>query len=83
MKISYNWLKEILEFNLDSDQTSALLTDIGLEVEREEVYENIKGGLQGLIVGEVKSVEKHPNACLLYTSPSPRDATLSRMPSSA
>ena len=62
MKISYNWLKEILEFNLDSDQTSALLTDIGLEVEREEVYENIKGGLQGLIVGEVKSVEKHPNA---------------------
>ena len=62
MKISYNWLKEILEFNLDSDQTSALLTDIGLEVEREELYENIKGGLQGLIVGEVKSVEKHPNA---------------------
>ena len=62
MKISYNWLKEILEFNLDSDQTSALLTDIGLEVEREEVYENIKGGLQGLIVGEIKSVEKHPNA---------------------
>ena len=62
MKISYNWLKEILEFNLDSEQTSALLTDIGLEVEREEVYENIKGGLQGLIVGEVKSVEKHPNA---------------------
>ena len=62
MKISYNWLKEILDFNLDSDQTSALLTDIGLEVEREEVYENIKGGLKGLIVGEVKSVEKHPNA---------------------
>ena len=62
MKISYKWLKEILDFNLDSDQTSALLTDIGLEVEREEVYENIKGGLQGLIVGEVKSVEKHPNA---------------------
>jgi len=62
MKISYNWLKEILDFNLDSHQTSALLTDIGLEVEREEVYENIKGGLKGLIIGEVKSVEKHPNA---------------------
>ena len=41
MKISYNWLKEILEFNLDSDQTSALLTDIGLEVEREELYEKV------------------------------------------
>ena len=62
MKISYNWLKEILDFKIDPYQTSALLTDIGLEVEREEVYENIKGGLQGLIVGEVKSVEKHPNA---------------------
>ena len=46
MKISYKWLKEILDFNLDSDQTSALLTDIGLEVERQDVYENIKGGLK-------------------------------------
>ena len=62
MKISYKWLKEILDFNLDSNQTSALLTDIGLEVERQDVYENIKGGLKGLIIGEVKSVEKHPNA---------------------
>ena len=62
MKISYKWLKEILDFKLDPHQTSVLLTDIGLEVERDEEYENIKGGLQGLIVGEVKSVEKHPNA---------------------
>ena len=62
MKISYKWLKEILDFNLDSDQTSALLTDIGLEVERQDVYENIKGGLKGLLIGEIKSVEKHPNA---------------------
>ena len=36
-------VKEILD--LDSDQTSALLTDIGLEVERQDIYENIKGGL--------------------------------------
>ena len=62
MKISYKWLKEILDFNLDSDQTSALLTDIGLEVERQDIYENIKGGLKGLLIGEIKSVEKHPNA---------------------
>ena len=62
MKISYKWLNEILDFKLDPHQTSALLTEIGLEVEREEEYENIKGGLQGLIIGEVKSVEKHPNA---------------------
>ena len=62
MKISYKWLKEILDFNLDSDQTSALLTDIGLEVERQDIYENIKGGLKGLLIGEIKSVEKHPNS---------------------
>ena len=62
MKISYNWLKEILDFEIDANQTSALLTDIGLEVERVEVYENIKGALQGLVVGEIKSVERHPNA---------------------
>ena len=62
MKISYNWLKDILDFKLDTIETSELLTDIGLEVERLEIYENIKGGLKGLIVGEIKSVEKHPNA---------------------
>ena len=62
MKVSYNWLKEILDFNLAPHETSALLTDIGLEVEREEIYENIKGALQGLVVGEIKSIEKHPNA---------------------
>ncbi len=62
MKISYNWLKDILDFKLDTIETSELLTDIGLEVERLEIYENIKGGLKDLIVGEIKSVEKHPNA---------------------
>lgn len=62
MKISYNWLKEILDFELDPIQTSELLTEIGLEVERLEAYENIKGSLSGLIVGEILNVEKHPNA---------------------
>ena len=62
MKISYNWLKDILDFKLAPIETSELLTDIGLEVERLEIYENIKGGLKDLIVGEIKSVEKHPNA---------------------
>ena len=62
MKISYNWLKDILDFKLAPIETSELLTDIGLEVERLEIYESIKGGLKGLIVGEIKSVEKHPNA---------------------
>ena len=62
MKISYNWLKEILDFNLAPKQTSEILTDIGLEVERVETHENIKGGLSGLLVGEVLNVKKHPNA---------------------
>ena len=62
MKISYNWLKEHLDFNLDPISTADILTDIGLEVERTETYENIKGSLSGLVVGEILSIEKHPNA---------------------
>ena len=62
MKISYNWLKEILDFKLDPIQTAEVLTEIGLEVERVETHENIKGGLSGLLVGEIINVEKHPNA---------------------
>ena len=62
MRISYNWIKEIVDFNLSPEETSELLTDIGLEVEKSEIYESIKGGLNGIIVGEVKKVEQHPNA---------------------
>ncbi len=62
MKISYSWLKEHLDFNLDPISTADILTDIGLEVERTETYENIKGSLSGLVVGEILSIEKHPNA---------------------
>ena len=43
MKISYNWLKEHLDFNLDPISTADLLTDIGLEVERTQPFENITG----------------------------------------
>tara|TARA_Y100001978_G_C23439247_1_gene312193 strand:+ start:198 stop:590 length:393 start_codon:yes stop_codon:yes gene_type:complete len=62
MKISYNWLKKIVDFELNPKKTEELLTDIGLEVEKHEEYENIKGGLHGLVIGEILSVEKHPNA---------------------
>ena len=62
MKISYNWIKEIVDFYLNPEETSELLTDIGLEVEKSEMYESIKGGLNGIIVGEIKKVEQHPNA---------------------
>ena len=62
MKISLNWIKEILDFDLSAEETSEILTDIGLEVEKSEQYENIKGGLNGIVVGEIKKCDKHPNA---------------------
>lgn len=62
MKISYNWLRTILDFELDAKKTGELLTDIGLEVEKTEFFESVVGGLKGLVIGEVLKVEKHPNA---------------------
>ena len=61
MKISLNWIKEILDFDLTAEETSEILTDIGLEVEKSELYENIKGGLNGIVVGEIKKCEKNQN----------------------
>lgn len=62
MKISYNWLKEYLDVDLPVAKASEILTNIGLEVEGIETYESVKGGLNGLVIGEVLSCEKHPNA---------------------
>ena len=62
MKISYNWLKEILPINLPAEEVSVMLTDCGLEVESFEEIETIKGGLKGIVVGKVLSVAKHPDA---------------------
>ncbi len=62
MNISYNWLKQFLELDWDSQKTGELLTDLGLEVEGITPFESIKGGLQGVVVGEVLSCEEHPNA---------------------
>ena len=62
MKISYNWLKEYIQTDLSPQQIAELLTDCGLEVESIEKQESVKGGLQGLIVGEVKTKIKHPDA---------------------
>ena len=66
MTISYKWLCDYLpaDKNIlpDPDRLSRILTSIGLEVEKFEKYEEIKGGLQGLVIGEVLSAEKHPNA---------------------
>ncbi len=62
MKISYNWLKRYLKFDLDPLKLGEILTSIGLEVEDIEEIEDIPGGLAGVVVGEVVECEKHPNA---------------------
>ncbi|RLD29430.1 MAG: phenylalanine--tRNA ligase subunit beta [Bacteroidetes bacterium] len=62
MKISYNWLKQFIKTDWTPEQTSELLTDLGLEVEGIESYQSVKGGLEGVIIGEVLTCKKHPNA---------------------
>jgi phenylalanyl-tRNA synthetase beta chain len=62
MRISYNWIHDYLPVALDPDRLSTILTSIGLEVESLEKYESHKGGLQGLVIGEVVESSPHPNA---------------------
>ncbi|CAM1333204.1 phenylalanine--tRNA ligase subunit beta [Tenacibaculum aestuariivivum] len=62
MKISYNWLRQFLQTDWEAEKTGELLTDLGLEVEGIETVESIKGSLKGIVVGEVKTCIKHPNA---------------------
>lgn len=62
MKISYNWLKTYVDVDLPAAEVAEILTFCGLEVESFEKFESIKGGLAGLVVGEVLTCEKHPDA---------------------
>ncbi|WP_375239160.1 phenylalanine--tRNA ligase subunit beta [Aurantibacter sp.] len=62
MKISYNWLKQFLQTDWTTNQTSELLTDLGLEVEGINTYQSVKGGLKGVVVGEVLTCAQHENA---------------------
>lgn len=62
MTISYKWLQEYLPVQVEPERLSRILTSIGLEVESMEAYEEIKGGLRGLVIGEVLTCEKHPDA---------------------
>jgi phenylalanyl-tRNA synthetase beta chain len=62
MKISYNWLKDYLNFDIEPRKLSTILTGIGLEVEAMEEWESVKGGLQGVVIGEVLTCRKHPDA---------------------
>jgi phenylalanyl-tRNA synthetase beta chain len=62
MRISYNWLKQFIKLDWNSEETAALLTDLGLEVEGVDVFESLKGGLKGVVVGHVLTCVQHPNA---------------------
>ena len=62
MTISYNWLCEYLPVNITPEKLAVILTSLGLEVESFEQVEDVKGGLEGLIIGLVLEIEKHPNA---------------------
>ncbi|PNW28024.1 phenylalanine--tRNA ligase subunit beta [Formosa algae] len=62
MKISYNWLKQFIKTDWSAEQTGELLTDLGLEVEGIDAFQSVKGGLEGIVVGEVLTCIQHPNA---------------------
>ena len=62
MKISYNWLKQYIDLDVAPETLSTVLTDIGLEVEGMEKYQSVKGGLEGIVIGEVVTCEQHSNA---------------------
>ncbi|MCR4964468.1 MAG: phenylalanine--tRNA ligase subunit beta [Bacteroidales bacterium] len=66
MKISYKWLKDLLTFDLSAEETAVYLTNCGLEVEGMETFETVKGGLRGLVIGEVLTCEAHPNSDHLH-----------------
>jgi phenylalanyl-tRNA synthetase beta chain len=62
MTISYKWISEYIPLQIDHEKIGKILTSIGLEVESMEYYESVKGGLEGLVVGEVKEAVQHPGA---------------------
>jgi phenylalanyl-tRNA synthetase beta chain len=62
MKVSYNWLKQYIHLEDSAEEVGSVLTDTGLEVEKIEKFESIKGGLEGIVIGKVLTCEEHPNA---------------------
>ncbi|MBO5660886.1 MAG: phenylalanine--tRNA ligase subunit beta, partial [Tidjanibacter sp.] len=68
MNISYNWLKNYLKSDLKAEEAAVILTDIGLEIEDFEKIEAVKGGLKGVVVGEVLTCEDHPDSDHLHVT---------------
>ena len=66
MKISFNWIKDYLKIDLDPHKVAEILTGIGLEVEGMAEWESVAGGLKGVVIGEVLTCKKHPNADNLF-----------------
>lgn len=66
MNISYNWLKEYVDFKLTPDELASALTSIGLETGGVEEVESIKGGLRGIVIGKVLTCEAHPDSDHLH-----------------
>ena len=66
MNISYNWLKRYIALTDSAEQVAQILTSIGLEVGKVEQVQTIKGGLEGLVVGEVLTCVDHPNSDHLH-----------------
>jgi phenylalanyl-tRNA synthetase beta chain len=62
MKISYNWIRDYLNIGLDPHKVASILTGIGLEIEGTEQWSSVKGGLEGIVIGEVITSQKHPDA---------------------
>jgi phenylalanyl-tRNA synthetase beta chain len=62
MKISYNWIKDYLKINLEPAKVAEILTAIGLEIEGMDEWVSVKGGLHGVVIGEVLTCKKHPDA---------------------
>ncbi len=68
MNISYNWLKEYLDFNLQPTELADALTSIGLETGSIDEVQSIKGGLEGLVIGNVLTCTEHPNSDHLHVT---------------
>ena len=62
MNISYKWLKEYVDFDMTAQEVAEALTSIGLEVGSVDEVQTIRGGLKGLVVGEVLTCEAHPDS---------------------
>ena len=62
MKISYNWIKDYLKIDLEPLKVAEILTGIGLEIEGMDEWVSVKGGLEGVVIGEVLTCKKHPDA---------------------